>query len=721
MATIKKITHFLNNHTIPVRAVPLLTWVKNTDEGCKDVFYNMSTVKLGASPEEVLEKGQEYVTIPKKSKDIFKYYTIYVPELDGILIGRASINTRAVREVDVSNYEIVTNGKFSEQEVNNYLKNTNVIRNWERAGEIFITSDKKCIYKDYSWKFIDGHYVWQEDSDYVEHDKLSGNTPFKVQNIHTHNCGVNGEDWDELCKPFLNFFPQYCNFGVNNYGDILEMSENLKLFLNYKEPKKTKSKTQQKVDELVAIPIPEVSYYERYWKNVAFIQKVKPGMCVIRTMTTDYDAEKMIDCARIYVTKDKVIACRPQNNGGWISMSLKNGLHYWDMPLEYANEKDMEGTKLEYLCELFKKFDKDHRAKCICTLLAYPVIEQLAKAGFEELVLSEIGATFWEKGIKPFEKIFGKMEQKHGLIKNLGVNKYQFKRVASYINEQDYSKGSKGDTRHNYYYDFTPLKYLKEIFGNDISFYDNDTFDLFFDMLMKLDGLIQKNFTSYWVSGSARSIIDTEKRIFRLYGLNTLKKIAPKCLKIFEEDMEIRESSNNFSWRDSGINQYHDYISIVEQLNDPVHFGADFDSRESIENMHNIAMEVFNSKIMEINEKKFEKVVKKCDKWTFSDDNFTVVAPKIAEDIAVEGITLHHCVKGYIGKVTEDKTNILFIRKTDEIDKPFFTVEITNDAVVQQIHGFSNRNADTEEGLLDFVKKWVEAKDLKMSNFNKVR
>ena len=137
--------------------------------------------------------------------------------------------------------------------------------------------------------------------------------------------------------------------------------------------------------------------------------------------------------------------------------------------------------------------------------------------------------------------------------------------------------------------------------------------------------------------------------------------------------------------------------------------------------MHNIAMEVFNSKIMEINEKKFEKVVKKCDKWTFSDDNFTVVAPKIAEDIAVEGITLHHCVKGYIGKVTEDKTNILFIRKTDEIDKPFFTVEITNDAVVQQIHGFSNRNADTEEGLLDFVKKWVEAKDLKMSNFNKVR
>ena len=35
-------------------------------------------------------------------------------------------------------------------------------------------------------------------------------------------------------------------------------------------------------------------------------------------------------------------------------------------------------------------------------------------------------------------------------------------------------------------------------------------------------------------------------------------------------------------------------------------------------------------------------------------------------------------VKGYIGKVTEDKTNILFIRKTDEIDKPFFTVEITN-------------------------------------------
>lgn len=176
-----------------------------------------------------------------------------------------------------------------------------------------------------------------------------------------------------------------------------------------------------------------------------------------------------------------------------------------------------------------------------------------------------------------------------------------------------------------------------------------------------------------------------------------------------------------FTWRNSRISRYNDYISIVSQLGDTAHFGADFETKEDIDTMHDLAMDVYNSKIIEINEKKFAKEVKKCNKWTYDGKDFAVIAPKIAEDIAVEGITLHHCVKGYIGRVTEGATNIMFIRKSNELDKPFFTVEITNNETIQQVHGFGNRNANTEDGLLDFIKEWSEAKDLKTSNFNKIR
>ncbi len=66
-------------------------------------------------------------------------------------------------------------------------------------------------------------------------------------------------------------------------------------------------------------------------------------------------------------------------------------------------------------------------------------------------------------------------------------------------------------------------------------------------------------------------------------------------------------------------------------------------------------------------------------------------------------------------------TNILFIREKTDIDKPFFTVEVTNDSVIQQVHGFANRNVDTEPGLDEFIKEWVKKKKMKISNFNKIR
>ena len=72
-------------------------------------------------------------------------------------------------------------------------------------------------------------------------------------------------------------------------------------------------------------------------------------------------------------------------------------------------------------------------------------------------------------------------------------------------------------------------------------------------------------------------------------------------------------------------------------------------------------------------------------------------------------------------KVADGQTNIMFIRKKDKIDDPFFTVEVSNTGTIEQVHGFANRNASTEPGLTEFVKKWAEKRKLKLTNFNKVR
>ena len=78
-------------------------------------------------------------------------------------------------------------------------------------------------------------------------------------------------------------------------------------------------------------------------------------------------------------------------------------------------------------------------------------------------------------------------------------------------------------------------------------------------------------------------------------------------------------------------------------------------------------------------------------------------------------------VKAYVERVAGGATNIMFIRKKDEPNKPFFTVEVTNQKMIAQVHGFANRNADTEPLLTEFVEEWAKKKGLTVGTINMVR
>lgn len=60
-----------------------------------------------------------------------------------------------------------------------------------------------------------------------------------------------------------------------------------------------------------------------------------------------------------------------------------------------------------------------------------------------------------------------------------------------------------------------------------------------------------------------------------------------------------------------------------------------------------------------------------------------LVVPASAEDIKEEGAALHHCVGTYVDKVAKGETNIFFIRKEKEPDKPYFTMEWKDNDIVQ--------------------------------------
>lgn len=73
--------------------------------------------------------------------------------------------------------------------------------------------------------------------------------------------------------------------------------------------------------------------------------------------------------------------------------------------------------------------------------------------------------------------------------------------------------------------------------------------------------------------------------------------------------------------------------------------------------------------------------------WT--DGEFIIRMPQSAEEIRMEGDTLHHCVGGYVGSHADGHTTILFMRRVDAPKFPYVTIEV-DDYGVHQAHGRYN-------------------------------
>ena len=54
-----------------------------------------------------------------------------------------------------------------------------------------------------------------------------------------------------------------------------------------------------------------------------------------------------------------------------------------------------------------------------------------------------------------------------------------------------------------------------------------------------------------------------------------------------------------------------------------------------------------------------------------------------AQEIKNEGAALHHCVGTYVDRVAKGQTHIFFVRRVEEPDTPYFTMEYNKGRVIQ--------------------------------------
>ena len=101
----------------------------------------------------------------------------------------------------------------------------------------------------------------------------------------------------------------------------------------------------------------------------------------------------------------------------------------------------------------------------------------------------------------------------------------------------------------------------------------------------------------------------------------------------------------------------------------------------------------------------FIKSVKKLyDRPEYREDTLLIRSAKDPEELAKESAALHHCVRTYVDKVARGSCVILFIRRTSEPDKPYFTLELSPEGKIVQCRGDHNR--DYPQDVKEFLERW---------------
>lgn len=151
------------------------------------------------------------------------------------------------------------------------------------------------------------------------------------------------------------------------------------------------------------------------------------------------------------------------------------------------------------------------------------------------------------------------------------------------------------------------------------------------------------------------------------------------------------------------VTEYKDYLDMCEKqrcdmTNSFVLFPKDLQKAHD-KLTHQIQLKA-DAKLRREFKASYQRVMGQLD---FEFNGMKIVYPATPEDIVAEGNALHHCVGGYVDRVAQQKTMILFLRRCENLSKPFYTVEVCHQRAVQ-VRGM--QNADMTPEVKRFMNRW---------------
>ena len=277
----------------------------------------------------------------------------------------------------------------------------------------------------------------------------------------------------------------------------------------------------------------------------------------------------------------------------------------------------------------------------------YPNVEYLMKTGYSVLIYEQHG--YW--GVHEKISISSNVNLKsNNLLKMLGLNRTEFKVLQG--NEKDYDSYVKWRNKCPNNKPEEILTIAKQ-FGDEYGTADNFCKSTFLTPLKIAKYLSKNNITNY------------EYRDY-LQQCKTLE----------------------YKLTDSLINRPKNFYKMHERLSKMIQYQANKKMRESFEKL-----------------KDFRKLLE------YESGEFMIIQPPTFDSIVAEGRELSHCVGGYAERHALGALNIMFLRKKDEPDKPFYTIEVSKNNKIVQCRGYKNNwvangGAEKPQEILDLEKEY---------------
>lgn len=194
------------------------------------------------------------------------------------------------------------------------------------------------------------------------------------------------------------------------------------------------------------------------------------------------------------------------------------------------------------------------------------------------------------------------------------------------------------------------------------------------------------------------------KELIEMYS-NRLDKliVINKYVNINKAINYIRKQQS-YEYDYGKIGMYKDYLQMMEQLG--------YDLTDEIKLFPRNLKEQHDKLVFEINREKRDKRIQECLKkypdirrrykrlekrYTYVKDGYLIRPAKDAGEIILEGATLHHCVGGdsYLDKHDKGESYILFMRKVENPEQPYITIEICKNKILQW-YGYNDKKSDKE-------------------------